>query len=209
MFEHVRMMPIAQFYLGAASNAMAPAPFQRPQSMSQVSLQRAPQSNPSSPPAHATGPSNRASMPPPRRQPANGVASSEADTSNFVNQHPSQSPKPAPVPEESEAEEEVASPTSRRSPLSAAARRQRNGTMDRNFKFPPPSSTSSPDETPPVPSLPKNVSSPKASSEGAPLSPSNVPMEVPPPDPVEKERERVDSSEVDDDIGATEEISLN
>lgn len=34
-------------------------------------------------------------------------------------------------------------------------------------------------------------------------------MEVPPPDPVEKERERVDSSEVDDDIGATEEISLN
>ena len=36
----------------------------------------------------------------------------------------------------------------------------------------------------------------------------SAPMEVPPPDPVEKEKERVDL-EGDDDIGATEEISLN
>ena len=203
-------MPIANFYLGAASNAAAPAPFQRPQSMSQVSLQRAPQGMPSSPPANAsTTPSNRASMPPPRRQPVNEDIASEADTSNFVNQHAAPSPKPAPVPEDPEAEQEAMSPkSSKRTPLSGAARRQRNGTMDRNFKFPSPSSTSPTESPPPVPSLSSDANIPKAGSEN-PQSPSSVPMEVPPPDPVEKERERVDSNEVDDDIGATEEISLN
>ncbi|THH05543.1 hypothetical protein EW145_g4723 [Phellinidium pouzarii] len=232
-----KMVPIAQFYLGATPNApLSSAPFTRPQSMSQVSLQRAPSRDATSPPAStSSATANRASMPPLRRP----AVQTDPSTSSFVNQSPTKAQPNgavASVPEVDEAEQDEEhesaingavhasdervegeegdvesgegeslsarkGPLSPRSPLTAAERRARNGTMDRNFRFPPPASESEH----PVPSLPS-----EGRNKDAPLSPlSAAPMEVPPPDPVEKERERVDPGEADDDIGATEEISLN
>lgn len=105
--------------------------------------------------------------------------------------------------------------------------RARKGTMSKNFKFPPESGDAPPSPPPPVPSLPSQPA-PKQKSKsahtstetqevsltavpdkrGGVLTPSSV--EVPPPPPVEKERSPgvVDGIGFDD-LGETEEISLN
>ena len=205
------MMPTSHFYLGTAPSAHHSSAAQRPQSMSQVSLQQR---------AAAQGtssPTNRMSMPPPRRPAANdnAAAESDPDTSTFVNQSPAQSPtknvpgprssdrgvEPVPIEVPEENEDEVQEVAARKSPTNS--RRQRNGTMDRNFRFPSPA----PQPAPPVPPLPSSNGTEEANEN--PLSPTSIPVEVPPPDPVEKERERQDSIDAEDDIGATEEISLN
>ena len=99
--------------------------------------------------------------------------------------------------------------------------------MSKNFKFPPESGDAPPSPPPPVPSLPSQPA-PKQKSKsahtstetqevsltavpdkrGGVLTPSSV--EVPPPPPVEKERSPgvVDGIGFDD-LGETEEISLN
>lgn len=233
------MIPIAQFYLGATPNApLNSAPFQRPQSMSQVSLQRSPTRGAASPPASGGGPGTRASMPPPRRSNA-----ADNSASSFVNQSPpgSGNSRTNGIPPVSEADEDAdlrgnvskGSPQSKSglsSPTSAEKEKDkhsRTGTMDKNFKFPPPTQ----EPVPPVPPLPDThvnksndddgtpSSGVEESAEGeTPTTPeqeeeppmSAAPMEVPPPDPVEKETERVGSlHDNDDDIGVTEEISLN
>ena len=95
--------------------------------------------------------------------------------------------------------------------------RRREGTMNKSFKFPPdPTPSGAP---PPVPDMPKAATQkPKTSAEGeytrksegsdevAMVAPSNV--EVPPPPPIEKERATSSVSDLDD-VGETEEISLN
>ena len=188
LYTH-RMVPIAGFYLGVTPNT-APA-FQRPQSMSQVNLQKS-----SARAAASTSPtvSNRASMPPPRRSTA-----SDADTSTFVGQTPEAPARkgnagPTRIEEEAvdEGETEGRTSSGSGSRMSAAARRARNGTMDRNFRFPSPTGDEPP---PPLPTSDSVVSSTKT-------------PEVPPPDPVEKEKERVVVHD-DEDVGETEEISLN
>ena len=93
--------------------------------------------------------------------------------------------------------------------LSAAARRARNGTMDRNFKFPP----SAEEQPPPLPPLPPNANPIKHTDDSGTTSvTSSKTPEVPPPDPVEKEKSkgltRVSLDE-DEEVGETEEISLN
>jgi len=92
--------------------------------------------------------------------------------------------------------------------------------MNRAFKFPPdPTPSGAP---PPVPDIPKDLPAvtqkPKPSSEGrrtrksegsdevATVAPSDV--EVLPPPPIEKERVTSSVSDLDD-VGETEEISLN
>jgi len=92
--------------------------------------------------------------------------------------------------------------------------------MNRSFKFPPdPTPSGAP---PPVPDVPKDLPAatqkPKPSTESryarksegsdevAMVAPSNV--EVPPPPPIEKERATSSVSDLDD-VGETEEISLN
>ncbi|KAI5121194.1 hypothetical protein M0805_005995 [Coniferiporia weirii] len=223
-----KMVPIAQFYLGATPNTpLSSAPFTRPQSMSQVSLQRSPSRGAASPPSSASAATaNRASLPAQRRV----NAEIEPSASSFVNQSPPGTTPNGKVPavteeDELERDEELdtvtngvpdgantGSPTSRKEPmsprsLSAAERRARNGTMDRNFRFPPPASESA---SPPVPPLPAGADTLGQEHEETLRSPTSAaPMEVPPPDPVEKEKERVDPAEADDDIGITEEISLN
>jgi len=98
--------------------------------------------------------------------------------------------------------------------------RRREGTMNKSFKFPPDPTPSTP---PPVPGIPKDMvaaaaQKPKSSAEDrhgrkgeesegvAMVVPSNV--EVPPPTPIEKERATSSVSDLDD-VGETEEISLN
>ncbi|KLO05246.1 hypothetical protein SCHPADRAFT_862536 [Schizopora paradoxa] len=214
--QNKKMMPISQFYLGTTPSTTISS--NRTQSMSQVSLQRTVAKGATSP----TGAGNRASMPPaPRRPAANGEADA-ADTSAFVNQTPSPKspsakaaatrvrspdrrvPAPLSVPEEGE-DVAGAEGDSKTSAAAIAARRQRNGTMDRNFRFPSPASQDAP-PVPPVPALPTSPTSPGAEVQ---TSPTSVALEVPPPDPIEKEKKRMNSVDVEEDIGATEEISLN
>ena len=98
--------------------------------------------------------------------------------------------------------------------------RRREGTMNRSFKFPPDPTSSEP--TPPVPDVPRDLPAaaqrPKPSADDnqareseecdvvAMVAPSSV--EVPPPPPIEKERTTSSVSDLDD-VGETEEISLN
>lgn len=86
--------------------------------------------------------------------------------------------------------------------------------MNKSFKFPPDPTSSGP--APPVPDIPKDLSVAaqqlKTSTRGeesdgvAMVAPSSV--EVPPPPPIEKERTTSTVSDLDD-VGETEEISLN
>ncbi|KAJ7059089.1 hypothetical protein C8F01DRAFT_272892 [Mycena amicta] len=199
-----RLVAIAQYNLGAKP----PAPAQmRHQSMSQAALP------PRSPTSPRPATSVRQSMPPLARgtpPPPHGQASS------FVNQPPpvsSDTPPPARVPDadstsDSEAEdvgvEVVPIPTS-----VLEKRMSRPGTMNREFKFPTPVSSPTIGDTPGHGTIARVV------------TPSNI--EVPPPPPMEKDKELSSSSlqrpspprsasgrsEDGDDLGDTEEISLN
>ena len=97
--------------------------------------------------------------------------------------------------------------------------RRREGTMNKSFKFPPDPTSSEP--PPPVPDIPKDprgaAQKPKPNTEGRQVrksedsdevaaTPLNV--EVPPPPPIEKERTISSVSDLDE-VGETEEISLN
>ena len=91
--------------------------------------------------------------------------------------------------------------------------------MNKSFKFPP---DPTPSGVPPVPDMPKDLpgatQKQKPSAEGghvrksvgsdevAMIAPSDV--EVPPPPPIEKERVTSSVSDLDE-VGETEEISLN
>ncbi|TDL30072.1 hypothetical protein BD410DRAFT_759264 [Rickenella mellea] len=226
-----KMVSIAPFYLGATPSTASThhQASTRTQSVSHASLPRSPSSK--SPPLHSptgtgtgTGASShRASMPPPARaDPTPGDAPSLS--------------RPAPgrvdeeegdlAQEEEEGEEEGRrdSEQQRRSPVS----RRRQGTMNRDFKFPPPEQVSPP---PPVPAINPaavaaasgpNTSSAADPSAGAedddadaveeeerprPRAPSIA--EVPPPPPVEKERVRQEAvDDGDEDVGETVDIPL-
>lgn len=131
-------------------------------------------------------------------------------------------------------EEEPPSPNSTSPEANDKPKRRREGTMNKNFKFPPPEEVVEP---PPVPGLkkdtqnlpdqdqrssveaqadeqPKKNSEPQEVQQGGMttvnvVAPSSV--EVPPPPPIEKERAQSGSNAHDDleDVGETEEISLN
>lgn len=86
--------------------------------------------------------------------------------------------------------------------------------MNKTFKFPPDPTSSEP--APPVPKVPKDLptatrqsktsTEDEGSDEVAMVAPSSV--GVPPPPPIEKERTVLSVSD-SDDVGETEEISLN
>jgi len=88
-----------------------------------------------------------------------------------------------------------------------ARRRSRQGSMNKNFKFPPTSPS-----PPAVLDMPSS-NTPSAEEDEAGLTsvgvvaPSSV--EVPPPPPVEKERVGQVVDEGEEDVGETEEIALN
>ncbi|KAH7906124.1 hypothetical protein BJ138DRAFT_1130104 [Hygrophoropsis aurantiaca] len=193
-----RMVPIAGFYLGVTPPT--PAPYQRPQSMSQASL---PQSNA----AHKNA-ASRMSMPVPQRTSGTPpLATKSASNQAFEA-----------TPEEDHEQEGDGQETAR--PTASELKHKSNGTMDRNFKFPP--ANASP--PPPVPSIsvvPAEESIPKTESatNGAAygesdltqvgvVAPSSV--EVPPPPPIEKESRarNVTEEEGEEEVGETVEIDL-
>ena len=197
------MVPIQQFYLGNPQTPSS-ASYPRPQSMSQASL-----TSPSANTQPKTHPSHQ-SVPTVHTSPA---------SSGAANQHtsPSQPPLEPMLEETEEKSDEEGGEPSKQQPRTG---RRREGTMNKSFKFPPEPTPS--ESAPPVPDMPKDVSSinqkaksraeekrmgkSKDSDEVAVASPLSV--EVLPPPPIEKER--VTSSVPDlDDVGETEEISLN
>lgn len=258
------MMSIAQYYLGVTA-PVSSAP--RPQSMSQVPLSRSSGNSSTSPTtATSATKATRQSMPPPSRNNASAVvapspvqAVSVEDTSTFINQSPGAAMSSTKIvgptieePENEHAHQDVAADVTTEDEEEAAAaaaeaalqqqRRQsrmrgRNGTMDREFRFPPPSmspttgsapgsiSTIRSDSVPTITISTNGDADPATNGKTAPSpiveetqsvkSPGKVKeeiqnVEVPPPPPVEKERvQRMDSLEGDEDVGPTEEISLN
>lgn len=199
-----RMVPIAGFYLGVTPPSNYHA--QRPQSMSQASL---PSSNGTN--AHKTAP-NRASMP--------AVPPTTTGSPPAITKKPFE-----PTPEEESDEETKAKRgVPKKSIPGTETRHKSNGTMDRNFRFPP-ASQSPPippiSQTPPAASPP---SSPPVASDSTTrsaavaldikhetavkiITPSSV--EVPPPPPVEKENRRVfEEDDTEEEVGDTVEIDL-
>ncbi|EPQ58837.1 hypothetical protein GLOTRDRAFT_102972 [Gloeophyllum trabeum ATCC 11539] len=207
-----KMVPIAGYYLGVnPGTPMHSAPFTRPQSMSQVSLPHSPtRPTPGSPAQKAA---NRASMPAPAR-------SSSQQSIPTESQVRAGSATFEPTPEEQgEGEEGDIGDSAQRKEegrtSKSAKRRTRNGTMDKAFKFPP---EPEPGHAEPAASpIPESPSPPRVESQPAPsqqaeepahvIAPSSV--EVPPPPPVEKERAPAAHDEGEEDVGETEEISLN
>ncbi|KAF8967467.1 hypothetical protein BDZ97DRAFT_1803452 [Flammula alnicola] len=212
-----RMVPIASFYLGASTPATAG--FNRPQSMSQASLPHSP-----SPPNQASR--VRASMPPPSRVP--GTPPSNAST--FVNQPPSATTARHIEPTVEERDESdpdtqtvhLERTTSPGSPSAAKTehRKSRNGSMNKEFKFPPTSPVSSHGALPAsdtaaakkVSPAPLEDESLKEEDHKRPavITPSSI--EVPAPPPMEKEKSMSNVSlddSVDDDVGDTVDIPLN
>ncbi|KAJ7583688.1 fibronectin type III/BRCA1 domain-containing protein [Mycena floridula] len=183
-YSEKKMVPVASFYLGATPTTQTTF---RPQSMSQASFQTKP--------AAIT----RQSMPPPVRTDS---ASPPSNNSSFVNQ-PQISTVQETVPAETEAQLERSD--------SAKSRKRRSGTMNRSFKFPSPSSSPViPDALPPkgIKGPPSSLQNDAGDSKPAVMTPSVI--EVPPPPPVEKERSKNTSNDdVEDEVGDTEEISLN
>ncbi|KAL0950430.1 hypothetical protein HGRIS_010382 [Hohenbuehelia grisea] len=246
-----KMVPIAAYYLGA--NPTVPAnspPFNRPQSMSQASLSRPPTSPPPNSAGRQPGTNNRASMPAPLRTTS---TSPPSDQSTFVNQESTRSrpafePTPEepgetePTPSEPEAATnasddkkgsngELHSPPTESVTPTAAKRKSRSGTMNRDFKFPSPvsspvvessptpkflpddpSTSTSETTTPKVPAAQApGIARATAGEVGSPRTPIITPssIEVPPPPPVEKERSLSSGYEdAEEDLGPTEDIPL-
>ncbi|KAG5635498.1 hypothetical protein H0H81_011033 [Sphagnurus paluster] len=206
-----KMVPIASFYLGATpASPMSSATFNRTQSMSQASI---PRSSSSPTPNQPKSSSNRASMPAPARP----AGSPPSQVSPFVNQsgspevanrHPPFDPTPEELTEDNDAEEVQLQRSTSPESNKDSKHKGRHGSMNREFKFPTPSSS------PIQPNIPVRKERKSAATQLEPDEPSVVTpssIEVPPPPPVEKERS-VSSTSLDDgedDVGDTVDIPLN
>jgi hypothetical protein len=204
------MVPISAFYLGTTpSTPMNSPPFTRPQSMSQASL---PQS------AQTAKAANRASMPPPSR-----TSISPGPTPPSPSDPPPKAVRKTfdPTPEEGgdgDEPQDVSSQT--KATRTRGPPRVRHGTMDREFKFPPaavpPESDTASHDQQAASTSTRETSHASADAEEDGLTtvdvvaPSNSTVEVPPPPPpIEKERIPMSPDDGDEDVGETEEISLN
>ena len=217
------MIPIASYYLGTTPSApINSAPFTRHQSMSQASLPHSASSNKAA---------NRASMPAPARTPTDPSPSIRASGMSIESSARATPHGFEPTPEEQggSEEEDSSSPTKK----NRGPPRMRHGTMDRAFKFPPGPPPPVPEIKPEhlqntrdqamhrsaggsqETEAPLDVKGP-ADYEGSEeagltavstVAPSSV--EVPPLPPVEREKSASQQDEGDEDLGETEEISLN
>lgn len=184
---------------------MNSAPFARPQSMSQASL---PQS------AQAAKAANRASMPVPSRTPTSpGPTSGASSEPSLKAARKTFEPTPEESGDGDESHDTLPQtrPTSTRGPA-----RVRHGTMDREFKFPPAGSPPESDiasrSRQATGTGPGNTQHAPDDAEEAGLTAVDVIapiVEVPPPPPIEKERPLTSHDDGDEDVGETEEISLN
>ena len=202
----LRMIPIASYYLGTTPSApINSPPFTRPQSMSQASLPRSPPGNKST---------NRSSVPvsshPTASSPA-GQHPTSPETQSRTQQRTFES-----TPEgqqENTENNEATSPTSK--PKTKGSPHIRQGTMDRQFKFPPTSPPPLPLTEGPPQELQSTTSAQEDGSEEVDLMSANVAVSssvevhLPPSPPSEREKHMAIADDVDEDVGETEEISLN
>jgi len=197
-YAEKKMVPISGFYLGTTpSTPMSSTQFTRPHSMSQASL---PQS------AQAAKAANRASMPAPSRS-----LTSPDPTPPAISESPSKAVRKTfePTPEESadgdvsQAAAAQTKPTRNRGPP-----RARHGTMDREFKFPPAAGSLESSNTVSGGSHAPDDTEEAGFTTVDVVASSNSIDEVPPP-PIEKERLSTSHEDCDEDLGETEEISLN
>lgn len=199
------MVPISAFYLGTTQSTPTNSPsFSRPQSMSQASL---PQS------AQAAKAANRASMPAPSRTPA-----SPGPTPPRRSDSPSKTVRKTfdPTPEEGgDGDEPQDASSQTKSTRTRGPPRVRHGTMDREFKFPPTTESASHAQQAASTGTGDTSHAPADAEEVVltavdVVAPSNSTVEVPPPPPpIEKERVPMSPDDGDEDVGETEEISLN
>ncbi|KZT29558.1 hypothetical protein NEOLEDRAFT_1085576 [Neolentinus lepideus HHB14362 ss-1] len=209
-----KMVPISGYYLGVNPGThINSAPFTRPSSMSQVSLPHSPNRPITSPTQKSA---NRASMPAPSRSSSHQSIPASAE---------SQARTIAPTPEENGEEDMSESQSPERTvdgrTSKSAKRRTRHGTMDKAFKFPPDGFEGAQPPIPESPSPPRpEESESQAAAQPAPEEPKGpkIPavhvvapstVEVPPPPPVEKEKAPASHDEGEEEVGETEEISLN
>ncbi|KAH9886004.1 hypothetical protein C8Q73DRAFT_658924 [Cubamyces lactineus] len=218
-----KMMPIRPFYLG--ENPASPSSHYRPQSMSQANLPSPSQRSSTASPTQQKHVANRQSMPPQRVTTTSPPAAEPQSAGHVSTQKIPEEHEPQPEDSEEDDDDDQ------------RAGRARKGTMSKNFRFPPPGPTSPVPPVPPVPHN-STMSPPLAKSEASTPEPPLPPppktedadaeqdsadpelttvgmvapssVEVPPPPPVEKERSLPSSNDLaDDDLGETEEISLN
>ncbi|KAF8076858.1 fibronectin type III/BRCA1 domain-containing protein [Lyophyllum atratum] len=208
-----KMVPIASFYLGATpATPLASAQLNRPQSMSQASTPRSPHSPPPNQPKAA---SNRASMPPPSRS----TETPPSQVSPFLNQagspeNQARAPPFEATPEEPGEDNDVEEAQLERSTSKESKRKSRNGSMNREFRFPTPSASPVLGNAPVRKerrSPPAQLDEPGVADDAPPnpavITPSSI--EVPPPPPVEKERSVASLDDGEDDVGDTVDIPLN
>ncbi|KIK17919.1 hypothetical protein PISMIDRAFT_684693 [Pisolithus microcarpus 441] len=213
-----KMVPIVAYYLGVTPPNAASYYSQRTQSMSQASLPSSASAGSASKPAP-----NRSSMPVPSRSTGtNGTSPPSNPQRKSIEPTPED---PEGETEEASSENAPASTATRQSKRSASiteSRHRSNGTMDRNFKFPPSqqqppqrvaSPPSLPSSPPPVPKQQQQPHPQKPGEGGEDMPPVNIitpsSVEVPPPPPVEKESRRpVIVDEEDEEVGETVEIDL-
>ncbi|RDX42558.1 hypothetical protein OH76DRAFT_96135 [Lentinus brumalis] len=218
-----KMMPIRPFYLGESPSS--PSHF-RPQSMSQANLSSPSQRSATSSPTQQKA-ANRQSLPPQRVSAASPPAMSPTQPSGRGSAPRIPEEERESFEEEGEGDDADADRPGR----------VRKGTLSKNFRFPPSGPAQPPPPVPPVPApptisvtpaeevepvvqeeapqTPPKVEEPEPTEEAADpelttvgvVAPSSV--EVPPPPPVDKERPLGSPNELDDDVGETEEISLN
>ncbi|CDO76796.1 hypothetical protein BN946_scf184978.g25 [Trametes cinnabarina] len=190
-----KMMPIRPFYLG--ENPASPSHF-RPQSMSQANLQSPSQRSATASPTQQKHAANRQSMPP-QRVTTTSPPVTEPRSAGRASAHN--------IPEEREP-----APTQTQQPAPPVPPVPQDSTVS-----PPLAKSETATPEPPLREPPKDgvaEEAEKAASAGdaeelttvGMVAPSSV--EVPPPPPVDKERSLA-TDLADDDLGETEEISLN
>ncbi|KAF8520745.1 hypothetical protein BU17DRAFT_46308 [Hysterangium stoloniferum] len=177
-----KMVPIANYYLNVTPPPALPN--------SNITRRQSLQNPPGQPAVPAAN--YRQSLPPSATTGSISPKSPKSSASTFVNQA-------------EEDEHDIAE-----HPASPPKPRHRNGTMNKDFKFPPGTPTSPPV---PVPSS-SNAPKPGGASEGETNSSGYdvTPPEVPPPPPMEKERVqqlRDDGDDGEDDVGPTVEVDLS
>lgn len=189
------MIPIASYYLGASSTPQIA--YNRPQSMSQASLQ---QHSPTASTQKVSHTANRASMPPPSRNTANSPPAAASPPN--VKFEP---PQEADEGEESDGQRAQESTSTSPPPRSGDAHK-RTSSMKRDFKFPPTSPPSTDGGSPKTSEDAQQLKGHIKAQESV-ISPASI--EVPPPPPVEKERLANTVDDGEDEVGDTVEVPLN
>lgn len=201
------MVPISQYYLGKTPPAsQSTSALRRPTSMSSTALAHPSASSQQSPPTPKKDPVPKPSLPPtspplpPSEEPRARSEGPRSQTSIDEDEDEFEDGSPQ------------ATPTRERPDKN---RKRRQGTMNKQFKFPPdpPSgSAKSPDSSSAADSvnIDQNSSVPQTRASTRDIPDVVEPVELPPPTPIKKDEGVAElDPDLDEEVGETEEIDLN